>query len=61
MDPRWRMVNLVCSVEGDEVRLTEQPVPTMGDLIGLFDRKELSKYLTDDELTEYDAIAGKEH
>jgi succinate dehydrogenase / fumarate reductase flavoprotein subunit len=62
MDPRWRMVNLVCSVDGDEVRLTEQPVPTMReDLIGLFDRKELSKYLTDDELTEYDAIAGKDH
>jgi succinate dehydrogenase / fumarate reductase flavoprotein subunit len=62
MDPRWRMVNLVCSVEGDEVRLTEQPVPTMReDLIGLFDRKELSKYLTDDELTAYDAIAGKEY
>jgi len=62
MDPRWRTVNLVCSVEGDEVRLTEQPVPTMReDLIGLFDRKELSKYLTDDELTEYDAIARKDH
>jgi succinate dehydrogenase / fumarate reductase flavoprotein subunit len=62
MEPRWRKVNLVCSLDGDDVRLTEQPVPTMReDLISLFDRKELAKYLTEDELTAYDAIIGKEY
>ena len=29
------------------------------DLLTLFDREELSKYLTDEELAHYDAVAGK--
>ena len=28
MDPKWRKVNLVCALDGDEVPLTPQPVPT---------------------------------
>jgi succinate dehydrogenase / fumarate reductase flavoprotein subunit len=59
MDPSWRKVNLVCGLSGDEVTLTHQPVPTMReDLLTLFDRGEMSKYLTDDELGHYDAAAS---
>jgi succinate dehydrogenase / fumarate reductase, flavoprotein subunit len=58
MDPQWRLVNLVCALDGDEVSLRPQPVPSMrSELIGLFDRTELSKYLTDSELAEFDSLA----
>ncbi|MEU1843568.1 fumarate reductase/succinate dehydrogenase flavoprotein subunit [Micromonospora sediminicola] len=57
MDPKWRRVNLVCSLDGDTVRLTHKPLPKMRpELTGLFDRAELSKYLTDSELAEFDAL-----
>jgi succinate dehydrogenase / fumarate reductase flavoprotein subunit len=60
MSPEWRLINLVCSLDGSEVVLERKPVPKMRDeLIQLFDRTELSKYLTDDELAEYDALAGE--
>ncbi|WP_346538327.1 fumarate reductase/succinate dehydrogenase flavoprotein subunit [Micromonospora sp. DPT] len=63
MEPKWRRVNLVCSLDGDTVRLDHKPLPTMRpELIGLFDRAELAKYLTDEELAEFDALteeAGK--
>jgi succinate dehydrogenase / fumarate reductase flavoprotein subunit len=52
MSPEWRKTNLVCSVgaKGD-VELTRKPVPTMRpDLLGLFDKSELAKYMTEDEL-----------
>ncbi|GAA1816361.1 fumarate reductase/succinate dehydrogenase flavoprotein subunit [Luedemannella flava] len=56
MVPTWRRVNLVCSLDGDEVRLTHQPVPRMrDDLLALFERPEMGKYLTDEELSEFDA------
>ncbi|BCJ66444.1 fumarate reductase/succinate dehydrogenase flavoprotein subunit [Polymorphospora rubra] len=55
MDARWRTVNLVCSLDGDKVRLEHQPLPTMRtDLVQLFDRAELAKYLTDEELVAFD-------
>ncbi|MFD0520004.1 hypothetical protein [Paractinoplanes durhamensis] len=59
MSPDWRRVNLVCSLEkSGDVHLEHKPVPTMrGELISLFERTELSKYLTDDELTSFDALA----
>ncbi|MFX0591722.1 fumarate reductase/succinate dehydrogenase flavoprotein subunit [Melissospora conviva] len=58
MEPRWRSVNLVCALDDDRVRLTRKPVPAMRpELIGLFDRGELSKYLTDEELDDVDALA----
>ncbi|MEV0805935.1 fumarate reductase/succinate dehydrogenase flavoprotein subunit [Micromonospora sp. NPDC050200] len=58
MDPKWRQVNLVCSLDGDAVRLDHKPLPVMRpELIGLFDRAELAKYLTDEELVEFDALA----
>jgi succinate dehydrogenase / fumarate reductase flavoprotein subunit len=55
MRPEWRQVNLVCSLDGDKVRLEHKPLPKMRpELLALFDRAELSKYLTDDELGEID-------
>ncbi len=51
MSPEWRKVNLICSLEGDQVQITRQPMdPMRSDLLALFDRDELKKYLTDDEL-----------
>ncbi|MEV0727564.1 fumarate reductase/succinate dehydrogenase flavoprotein subunit [Polymorphospora sp. NPDC050346] len=56
MQAQWRTVNLVCSLDGDKVRLEHKPLPTMrSDLVQLFDRAELAKYLTEDELTAFDA------
>jgi succinate dehydrogenase / fumarate reductase flavoprotein subunit len=51
MRPEWRKVNLVCWLEGDEITIAQQPVPAMrDDLIALFDRAELNKYLTEGEM-----------
>jgi succinate dehydrogenase / fumarate reductase, flavoprotein subunit len=51
MSPEWRKVNLVCTLDGDHVTLTKQPmVPMRSDLLALFDRSELKKYYTDPEL-----------
>src|SRR6185436_18470441 len=60
MDPKWRQVNLVCALDktGD-VHLERKPLPKMREeLITLFDRTELSKYLTDGEMVEFDALPG---
>jgi succinate dehydrogenase / fumarate reductase flavoprotein subunit len=59
MEPNWRGVNLVCSLDGDTARLERKPLPTMpAELLTLFDRAELAKYMTEEELAEYDAAAG---
>jgi len=51
MSPEWRKINLVCSLDGEDVRLEHKPVPAMRpELLELFDSSELSKYLTPDEL-----------
>jgi len=53
MDPEWRRKNLICAAtaSGSGVEVTEQPIqPMRDDLLALFQRDELSKYLTDDEL-----------
>jgi succinate dehydrogenase / fumarate reductase flavoprotein subunit len=52
MDPNWRKVNLVCTInESGEVVLTRQPVPPIpAELLELFDRSELAKYMTEEEL-----------
>jgi succinate dehydrogenase / fumarate reductase flavoprotein subunit len=58
MTPEWRRVNLVCSLDGSDVVLERKPLPRMRpELIQLFDRAELAKYLTDEELAEFDALA----
>src|SRR5690606_7992403 len=61
MDPQWRRINLVCSLDSPDggVRLTREPVPAMRpELLALFDRAELAKYMTDEELAEYDAAVA---
>jgi succinate dehydrogenase / fumarate reductase flavoprotein subunit len=51
-DPGWRQKNLICSVRDGAIDVTEQPLqPMRADLLALFKREELSKYMTDDELT----------
>ncbi len=57
MDPNWRGVNLVCHlVPGtSDIELTHKPVPTIRpDLLSLFDRSELEKYMTAPELAVLD-------
>jgi len=59
MNPTWRKVNLVCALEGDDVKLAAQPVPSMPpQLMALFDRSEMAKYLTEEELAELDSVAA---
>jgi succinate dehydrogenase / fumarate reductase flavoprotein subunit len=59
MQPAWRQVNLVCSLDGEDVALERKQLPKMRDeLIGLFERTELSKYLTEAELAAFDAITA---
>jgi succinate dehydrogenase / fumarate reductase flavoprotein subunit len=51
MSPEWRKVNLICTLDGDRVHLSRQPMkPMRPDLLARFDRDELKKYLTPDEL-----------
>ncbi len=61
MDPQWRGVNLICALDDDgAVQLRRQPVPEIRqDLLELFERTELSKYLTDDELSRLGPNAGE--
>jgi succinate dehydrogenase / fumarate reductase, flavoprotein subunit len=62
MSPEWRKVNLICSLDRDQVRLTKQSLePMREDLLRLFDRSELKKYMTDEELPPEtaEADAGK--
>jgi succinate dehydrogenase / fumarate reductase flavoprotein subunit len=56
----WRQVNIVCALQAPEpadagalggIAVRRQPLPEMpGELLGLFDRDELTKYMTDREL-----------
>jgi len=51
MSADWRSVNLVCSLRGGGIALERQPlVPMPVELLALFDRAELAKYMTEDEL-----------
>ena len=60
MVPAWRQVNLVCQLdESGGVDLSRKPLPKMPpELITLFDRAELAKYVTDEELAEFDELAA---
>lgn len=52
MDPDWRQVHIVCSWDGNQIKTERQGLPAMpGELINLFDKEELAKYLTQAELT----------
>ena len=59
MSAEWRQVNLVCTAnDTGEVTVARQPLPEMPlRLQQLFDRAELAKYLTEDELAGFDAAA----
>ncbi|HZR54402.1 MAG TPA: fumarate reductase/succinate dehydrogenase flavoprotein subunit [Streptosporangiaceae bacterium] len=51
MSPEWRKINLVLTLDGEHVVMKRQPlVPMRPDLLALFERSELKKYMTDDEL-----------
>jgi succinate dehydrogenase / fumarate reductase flavoprotein subunit len=51
MSAEWRKVNLVCELDGEDVSVRKQPMqPMREDLAALFQRDELAKYLTDEEL-----------
>src|SRR5215475_6772977 len=51
MSAEWRKVNLICSLDGDRVTLRRQPMAAMrADLMALFERDELAKYYTAEEL-----------
>ncbi len=52
MDAEWRRKLLVCNVSDDVVSVDEKPqIPIRGDLLDLFERNELEKYLTGEELS----------
>jgi succinate dehydrogenase flavoprotein subunit len=60
MDPKWRLVNLVCAVAGDEVTVNPKPLPTIRrELLELFDKSELKKYLTGEEMAELETAEAK--
>jgi succinate dehydrogenase / fumarate reductase, flavoprotein subunit len=62
MSPQWRQVNLICSVDGDGVRVEHQPLPVMPvELLGLFDHAELGKYMTAGELSALPESAEGNH
>ncbi|MDX8050322.1 fumarate reductase/succinate dehydrogenase flavoprotein subunit [Lentzea sp. BCCO 10_0798] len=51
MDAEWRRKLLVCKADGDGAEVTEKAqIPIRHDLLDLFDRSELEKYLTAEEL-----------
>jgi succinate dehydrogenase flavoprotein subunit len=55
LDPKWRQVNLVCRLDGEDVTLEHKRVPDIPpELLKLFDRSELAKYMTEEELAVLD-------
>ena len=52
MDPQWRRLNLVLELDpSGRPALSRKPVPTIRpELLALFDRSELEKYYTAEEL-----------
>jgi succinate dehydrogenase / fumarate reductase flavoprotein subunit len=62
MSATWRKVNLVCTLNGDKAELRHQPlIPMREDLLALFDRAELKKYLTEEELPAAAAESQETH
>ncbi len=51
MSPEWRKVNLVLTLTGDKLEMVHKPIPAMRpDQLALFDKSELKKYMTEEEL-----------
>jgi succinate dehydrogenase / fumarate reductase flavoprotein subunit len=56
MDPEWRRTLLECELVDGEVRVTRVPGPKVApELMALFDRHELEKYFTAEEIDEAEA------
>ncbi|MGZ4625191.1 MAG: fumarate reductase/succinate dehydrogenase flavoprotein subunit [Kineosporiaceae bacterium] len=63
--PQWRQVNVVCELAAPtdvtgigDIAVRRQPLPEMPpELLGLFERDELTKYMTDGELERLPAAA----
>jgi len=52
MNPEWRKFNLILRAEGQNLEILKQPLPMMTpELAALFDEGELSKYMTEEELS----------
>src|SRR5580692_2723570 len=61
MSPEWRKVNLILTLTGDKLELTHKPLPVMRpDQLGLFDKSELKKYMTEEELAGHREAAALE-
>ncbi|SDQ46128.1 fumarate reductase/succinate dehydrogenase flavoprotein subunit [Thermostaphylospora chromogena] len=61
MSPEWRRKLLQCSLspDGQTITVEEKIQPQMRpDLFTLFDKEELAKYVTEEELAEYDAAVA---
>ncbi|MGH3428641.1 MAG: fumarate reductase/succinate dehydrogenase flavoprotein subunit, partial [Mycobacteriales bacterium] len=66
MSPQWRQRNLICRLDSkntgsddESILVTEQPIPSIPvELLELFDRSELAKYMTEDELAVLDTQSG---
>jgi succinate dehydrogenase / fumarate reductase, flavoprotein subunit len=55
MNPEWRKTNLVCSLNAaaDGIDVVKQPMlPMRPDLLNLFQKDELKKYYTDEEIAD---------
>jgi succinate dehydrogenase / fumarate reductase flavoprotein subunit len=51
MDSKWRQVNNVTSVDGAAIKCDQQKAKLLPDeLSSLFEKSELSKYFTEEEL-----------
>jgi succinate dehydrogenase / fumarate reductase flavoprotein subunit len=61
MSPEWRKVNLIVSLSGEKLELSRQPLPKVPpELLALFDKSELKKYMTEEELAGLPASASAE-
>jgi succinate dehydrogenase / fumarate reductase flavoprotein subunit len=61
MEPEWRKVNLILTLDGDKVNMVHQPIPVIRqDLLDLFDISELKKYMTKEELAGHREAAALE-
>jgi succinate dehydrogenase / fumarate reductase flavoprotein subunit len=59
MSPEWRKVNLILTLSGDQVAMTRKPLPKVRpDLLALFEKSELKKYMTEEELAGLPAEAS---
>jgi succinate dehydrogenase / fumarate reductase, flavoprotein subunit len=61
MEPEWRKVNLILTLDGDKIDMVHQPLPVIRpDLLDLFDISELKKYMTKGELAGHREAAALE-